>query len=51
MSELKGQVGEVRMTINIVRKETGKTETYELIGKVGDVEKDKENGSNTLNRS
>jgi hypothetical protein len=34
MSDLKGQPGELRMTIGIKRKETGKTETYELVGKV-----------------
>jgi|DEB3_MinimDraft_2_1074329.scaffolds.fasta_scaffold00040_23 hypothetical protein len=32
MADLEGQLGELRMTIEIVRKETGKTETVELIG-------------------
>ena len=32
MSELSGQVGELRMTIEIKRAATGETETVELIG-------------------
>lgn len=32
MSELKGQPGELRMTVSITRKATGLTETYELVG-------------------
>lgn len=32
MPELQGQIGEVRMTVQITRKETGKTETVELVG-------------------
>ena len=31
---LKGEIGEVRMTIQVKRKETGKVEEYELVGKV-----------------
>lgn len=48
MADLKGQVGELRMTLHITRKETGVTETVELIGKVmdeapeGEEEKDDE---------
>jgi hypothetical protein len=34
MAELVGQPGELRFTVEIKRKATGKTETYELIGKV-----------------
>ena len=34
MSELKGQPGEVHMTIEITRAATGKVETYELVGHV-----------------
>ncbi len=34
MSELKGQTGELRMTVEITRKATGKVETVELIGTV-----------------
>ena len=36
MAELNGQPGELRMTIEIKRATTGKVETYELVGKVGD---------------
>lgn len=52
MSELQGQVGELRMTVEITRKETGKTETVELVGFL-DEDKLKEflNGSNTLDSS
>ena len=32
MAELSGQIGEVRMTVEITRKETGKVETYDLVG-------------------
>lgn len=32
MSDLKGTGGELRMTIDITRKATGKTETVELVG-------------------
>lgn len=36
--ELSGQVGELRATVTITRKATGKVETYELVGCV-DAEK------------
>jgi hypothetical protein len=32
MAELVGQIGELRMTIEVKRAATGQTETYELIG-------------------
>ncbi len=32
MSELRAQSGELRATIHVTRKATGKVETYELIG-------------------
>lgn len=32
MADLIGQMGELRMTVQITRKETGKVEEYELIG-------------------
>ncbi|HTH11898.1 MAG TPA: hypothetical protein VMA55_20190 [Acidovorax sp.] len=32
MAELTGQVGELRMTVQITSKETGKVEEYELTG-------------------
>jgi hypothetical protein len=38
MAELQGQIGEVRMTLEIKRAATGKTETVEVIGKVIDDE-------------
>ena len=36
MSNLQGQPGEIRMTIQIKRAATGETETHELVGKVMD---------------
>lgn len=52
MPELQGQVGELRMTLQITRAETGKTETVELVGFL-DEEKLKElqHGSDTLDGS
>ena len=34
MASLQGQPGELRMTIEIKRKETGKVEQYEVVGKL-----------------
>jgi hypothetical protein len=34
MAELNGQPGELRFTVEIKRAATGKTERFELIGKV-----------------
>jgi hypothetical protein len=36
MSEnhVQGQVGEVRMTVSVTRKATGKVDTYNLVGRV-----------------
>lgn len=34
MVELKAKEGELKATIQIIRKETGKVETYEVTGKV-----------------
>lgn len=34
MNNIKGGLGEFRMTIHVKRADTGKTETHELIGKV-----------------
>ena len=34
MSDVKGQPGEFRFTIEIKRKETGKVETHEVIGRI-----------------
>lgn len=52
MSNLSGQIGELRMTLQITRKETGKVEEVELIGYL-DEEKLKElqNGGNSLDSS
>lgn len=52
MTELQGQVGELRMTLQITRAETGKTETVELVGFL-DEEKLKElqHGSDPLDSS
>lgn len=47
MSELNGQPGEVHLTIQIKRKETGNVETYDLVGKIAQEEhEEKDNGSN-----
>ncbi len=32
MSQLTGPIGELRFTVQATRKETGKTETFEMIG-------------------
>jgi len=32
MPELSGQIGELRFTVEIKRKDTGKVEQYELVG-------------------
>ena len=52
MSELNGQVGELRFSVSVTRKETGKVETYELVGAIDadDLEKLKgqSDGSNAL---
>ena len=49
--DIKGQEGELRFTLQIKRAATGETETYELVGKIGDGEIEKllgeQNGSNT----
>jgi hypothetical protein len=50
MSDLVGAVGEVQMTIQIKRKETGKVEEFKLTGFLdADQLKELQNGSNTLN--
>jgi len=49
MSELSGQVGELRFSVQVTRKETGAVEDYELVGFL-DENQLKENyfGSDTL---
>jgi len=32
MTEIKGQMGELRATVHITRKATGEVETFELVG-------------------
>lgn len=34
MADLSGQAGEIKMTVHITRKETGRVEEYQLVGKV-----------------
>ncbi len=52
MIELGGQVGELRFTVEIKRKDTGKVEQYELVGFVDEEKlKDFQNGSNPLDGS
>ena len=51
MSNLTGQPGELRFTVQVTRAATGETETYELIGYIGTDEQpteDNENGSDPL---
>lgn len=45
---LEGQTGELRFTLEITRKDTGETETVELVGKIVE---DEEDGGNALDRS
>ncbi len=53
MSNLKGQEGEVRFTVTVKRADTGKEDTYEMVGKVTADEaeqlglKEKQDGCNT----
>lgn len=49
MSSLNGEVGELRFTVEVIRKETGKVETYEMVGFLDeDKLKEIQNGSDTL---
>jgi hypothetical protein len=50
MINLFGQPGELRFTLEITRKDTGKVETVEMVGKISEDEltKEAENGSNPL---
>jgi len=34
MPDLTGQVGELRFVIEVTRKDTGKVETYDMIGRI-----------------
>ena len=52
MPELSGQIGELRFTVEIKRKDTGKVEQYELVGFIDeDKLKEFQNGSNPLDGS
>lgn len=52
MSDLSGQVGEVRMTLEIKRKETGKVETVELIGFIDEAKlKELQDGGHSFDSS
>lgn len=52
MAELNGQIGELRMTVQVTRKETGKVETYDLVGFLDDDKlRELQNGSDTLDSS
>ena len=49
MAELNGQIGELRMTVQVTRKETGKVETYDLVGFLDEDQlKEFQNGSDTF---
>ena len=52
MIELTGQLGELRFTVEVKRKETGKVEQYELVGFLDeDKLKELQHGSNSLDSS
>ena len=48
---MQGQFGEVRITLEIKRAATGKTETVEMVGKVNNEIEDQDNGGNTQHDS
>jgi hypothetical protein len=50
MSDLGGQIGELRFTVQITRKETGKVEEVELVGLLDESKlKELQNGSHAFN--
>ena len=55
MSDMKGQLGELKMTVQITRKETGKVEEVELTSNIIDpqtheqLSKELNNGGHALN--
>lgn len=51
MAEFAAQLGEVRMTIEVKRAETGKIETFNLIGKVMADEKESDHGTDAFDHS
>jgi len=49
MIELGGEVGELRFTVQVTRKETGKVEEYQLVGFLDeDKLKELQDGGNSL---
>lgn len=52
MPELSGQLGELRFTLEIKRKETGKTETVELVGYIDEAKlKEIQDGGHSFHSS
>ena len=52
MTQLQGQVGELAFTMQVTRKDTGKVEEFQLIGKITDEQlKELQNGSDPLDGS
>jgi hypothetical protein len=52
MESLQGQMGELRFTLEIKRKETGKVEIVEMVGFVDEAKlKEYQNGSHPLDSS
>lgn len=52
MINLSGQMGEVRMTLEVTRAETGKVEQVELVGYLDETKlKELQNGSDSLDSS
>ena len=52
MTALSGQMGELRFTVEIKRKDTGKVEQYELVGFLDeDKLKELQSGGNSLDGS
>ena len=52
MADMQGQIGELRMTLEIKRKETGKVETVELIGFLDEAKlKELEHGGDSFGSS
>lgn len=49
MTQLDGQIGELRMTVQVTRKDTGIVDTYDLVGFLDEDQlKELQNGSDTL---
>ena len=52
MSSLMGQVGEVTFTVEVTRKDTGKIDTFNLVGQVTEAQlKEIQDGGHTLDSS